>query len=78
MIRHIFGMQSIKLEPPPKKKNKRDDVMGFLFFVRIDVYYESERIKIIYIYLKKKEKNGKLVEKIFPNRRRRVYSGDQR
>ena len=56
--------------------------MGFLFFVRIDVYYESERIKIIYIYiyiyLKKKEKNGKLVEKIFPNRRRRVYSGDQR
>ena len=78
MIRHIFGMQSIKLEPPPKKKNKRDDVMGFLFFVRIDVYYESERIKIICIYLKKKEKNGKLVEKIFPNRRRRVYSGDQR
>ena len=32
----------------------------------------------IYIYFKKKEKNGKLVEKIFPNRRRRVYSGDQR
>ena len=25
--------------------------MGFLFFVRIDVYYESERIKIIYIYI---------------------------
>ena len=57
--------------------------MGFLFFVRIDVYYESERIKILYIYIYiyiyiKKEKNGKLVEKIFPNRRRRVYSGDQR
>ena len=33
----------------------------------------------IYIYiLKKKDKNGKLVENIFPNRRRRVYSGDQR
>ena len=75
MVRHIFDMQSIKLEPPPKKKKKKD-VMGFLFFVRIDVYYESERIKI-YIYFKKKWKKWKICGKDFPNRRRRVYDGDQ-
>ena len=41
--------------------------MGFLFFVRIDVYYESERIKIIYIYiyLKKKGKKWKTCGKDF-------------
>ena len=42
--------------------------MGFLFFVRIDVYYESERIKILYIYiyiLKKRKKMENLWKRFF-------------
>ena len=66
MIRHIFGMQSIKLEPPPKKKIKEMMRWGFCSSLGLTSTMKVNELKLyIYIFKKKRKKMENLWKRFF-------------